>query len=284
MKDEGGRMSRKDEGGRMNDEAVDALVTAVTASSKYQHISPALIRRVGERELAARGKLKTAVKATKNKLHQIGGAYFEAQLDYVAMLAQLRAAADSPPALRQICLNLMRRHASTRERLPILAQFYAETLADLTDIHTVVDLACGLNPLAWPWMPFGDEVEYIAADIYADMVGFVGDFMAVAGINGRAHTRDLISQPYTDPADLIFLFKTLPVLEQVEKGAAARLLDALNARYLLVTFPLQSLGGRGKGMAQNYEELFGRWVNGRNWQITRFQFPSELAFLVETGN
>ncbi len=264
-----------------DNQQLDALVTAVTAAAKYRHISPDLIRRVGERELAARPNLKTAVKAAKNKLHQIGGAYFEAKLDYAAMLQQLKSAADSPDSFRQTCHDLMRRHASTRERLPILADFYT-ILADLPDIRVVMDIACGLNPLTSPWFPFAQPVEYIAYDIYADMIAFIGAYLQLAGMNGRASVRDVISRPPTEPADLILILKTLPVLEQAEKGAASRLLDALNGRYLLITFPAQSLGGRGKGMVQTYESQFYAWADGRNWQIERFEFSTELAFLVKT--
>ncbi len=261
---------------------IDDLVTAVTQSPKYAHISPILVRQVGERELAVRRSFKEAVKTTKNKLHQVGGAYFEAKLDYPAMLDQLRQAAGDPDALPTVCRELMRRHASTRERLPILDEFYATTLRNLNNIHIIKDLACGLNPLSLPWLPFDRVPEYHAYDIYADMMAFVTEFLAIAGVNGRAQTRDIISQPPTEPADLIFIFKTLPVLEQIQKGAAARLLDALNARYLLITFPAQSLGGRHKGMLQNYEEQFMGWVNGRGWQVQRFEFATELAFLVQT--
>jgi 16S rRNA (guanine(1405)-N(7))-methyltransferase len=107
--------------------------------------------------------------------------------------------------------------------------------------------------------------------------------MAKVGLNGRTEVRDLITDPPAEPADLILLLKTLPVLEQIEKGAAARLLDVVNGRYLLITFPMRSLGGRQKGMAQNYEAMFRGWVDGRDWHVRRFQFPTELAFLVTTN-
>lgn len=270
----------KAEDGRQK--ALDALVTAVAQSPKYAHISPELVQQVGERELAVRRTFKEAVKATKNKLHQVGGAYFEAKLDYSAMLAQLRQAAGAPNQFRVVCRELMRRHTSTRERLLILDDFYAATLGDLEEIRVVVDLACGLNPLTIPWLPLASMVEYRAYDIYADMMAFVAEFMAIVGLNGRAQTRDITSQPPTEPADLILILKTLPVLEQVQKGAAARLLDALDARYLLITFPAQSLTGRGKGMVQNYEEQFLGWIDGRTWRVQRFEFATELAFLVQT--
>ncbi len=265
----------------IENDALTTVVTAVIQSAKYGNISPDLVQQIAARELAGRRSRKAALKATKNKLHQIGGAYFAAQLDYDRMLAQLRAAKNDGE-LRSACRDLLRRHVSTKERLPILDSFYDEVLRELKKIRVVTDLACGLNPLAIPWLPFSEPIEYRAYDIYADMMVFVGKFLRLVGVDGRAATRNIISQPPTEPADLILILKTLPVLEQIEKGAARRLLDALQARHLLISFPAQSIGGRSKGMVQNYEEQFYAWVDGRNWQVQRFEFPTELAFLVTT--
>ena len=133
---------------------LDALVAAVLGSSKYRAVAPDLVRAIGARELAARPNLKTAIKATKNTLHQAGGAFTDAPIDYDRALAELRAAAaagDEP--FRAACRAVMARHTSTRERLPILDTFYATTLAGLPSPGRVLDVACGLNPLAWPWLP-----------------------------------------------------------------------------------------------------------------------------------
>lgn len=259
---------------------LESLVTAVLAAPKYRHISPDLVRRVGARELAVRHSLKEAVKATKNKLHQVGGAYFAAKIDYDRALADLRAAVGDEAAFRAACRRVMALHASTRERLTILEEFYATTLADLPLVQTVLDVACGLNGLAWPWMPFGRETRYIGYDIYGDMVGFVGEFMGLAGVTGETAVRDIITHPPTEPVDLALLLKLLPVLAQVEETAVPRLLDALQARYLLISFPAASLGGRKKGMGAHYEAQFEGWAAGRNWEVRRFAFATELAFLV----
>ncbi len=259
---------------------LERLVTAVLTSPKYQPISPDLVRRVGARELAARRSFKEAVKATKNKLHQVGGAYFAAKIDYDRALADLRAAVGDEAVFRAVCRQVMALHASTRERLPILEEFYATTLADVPPVGTVLDLACGLNGLAWPWMPFGRETRYIGYDIYGDMVGFVGEFMELAGMEGETAVRDIITHPPTEPVDLALLLKLLPVLAQVEETAVPRLLDALQAKRLLISFPVSSLGGRKKGMVAHYEAQFEGWAAGRNWAVRRFLLATELAFLV----
>lgn len=262
---------------------LDKLVTAVLRSSKYRTVSPVLVRAIGAEELAKRPSLKAAIKATKSKLHQVGGAYLEAKPDYAAALDRLRAARDSDSAFRAACRDIMQWHTSTRERLPILDEFYTKTLASLPPVRSVLDIACGLNPLAWPWMPFDPTTIYIAHDIYADSIAFVQEWMEIAGINGRATVRDVLHDPPAAPVDLALLLKTLPCLEQLQNNAAATLLDALNARYLLISYPAASLGGRRKGMVATYTAQFETLANGRSWTYQRFEFATELAFLVKTA-
>lgn len=162
----------------------------------------------------------------------------------------------------------------------MLSQFYSEVFALLPPIGSVLDLACGLNPLTRPWMPLAPDATYLACDIYADMVDFVGQFLALTNTPGRAWVCDLVSSPPTDTVDLALALKLLPVLEQVEKGAALRLLQALNARHVLVSFPAQSLGGRSKGMPAYYERMLQTMVTEQPWELTRLSFASELAFLI----
>ncbi|MBP6015771.1 MAG: hypothetical protein KA586_03565 [Candidatus Promineofilum sp.] len=270
----------------MMDERLEALVAAVLASSKYRHVSPAFVRAVGARELAIRPTMKAAIKATKNTLHQAGGAFQDAPIDYRRALVTLReAAADGPAsaAFRGACRAVMTGHTSTRERLPILDTFYAQTLAGLPAPARVLDIACGLNPLGRPWMPFSAATEYVAYDIYADQIEFLNDFFASIGYSGRAEVRDVIGRPPDEPADLALILKTLPCLEAVDKQAPARLLDAVRAPLLLVSFPAQTLGGRRKGMAAHYETRFGQLLDARGWPAERFEFKTELAFLVRKG-
>ena len=214
-------------------------------------------------------------------LFRSAGAYQESKINYDRALQQLRELADDAAAFRHTCTQLLRLHTSTAERLPILDDFYRTSLADLPPIHKVLDLACGLNPLTIPWMPFGPDTEYVAYDVYTDMMTFLAEFMALAGVRGRAEPRDLLAHPPTEPADLVLLLKTLPCLEQTDKHAAATILDAIQAPYILVSFPAQSLGGRDKGMVSHYSDRFLALMQERAWPVQTFTFTTEIAFLVK---
>lgn len=258
------------------------LMDAVHKSPKYARVCEDVVRGIGARELAARRSLKEAIKATKNKLHQVGGAYLAGELPYVRWSAELQAAASAGDTerLRSICLQAMQQHASTRERLPILEAFYAQTLAALPPPQVVLDVACGLNPLAILWMGLPPSVQYYACDIYADMVEFIDEFLRVVHVAGEAQVCDVAHIPPTRRADLALLLKTLPCIEQLDKSAGLRLLETVNAEHLLVSFPVRSLGGRGKGMRENCEAHLRELLVGKPWPVQRFEFDTELAFLI----
>ncbi|SRR5579883_692609 len=260
---------------------LDALVQAVLASPRYRSISPDLVRALGARELAKRRNMQEAIKATKARLHQIGGAYI-ASGQYARWLDDLTRAyqTDGLPALQGVCRQVMSYHASTRERLPILEQFYTTILADVSPARVVLDLACGLHPLALPWMPLAADVEYYAYDIYQDMADFLNGFLALAQVRGRAEVCNVLSACPTRHADLALLLKAIPCLEQIDGGAGLRLLETINADHLVVSFPAQSLGGRQKGMVRTYEAHFRQLVAGKPWTIKRFEFATELVFLI----
>jgi 16S rRNA (guanine(1405)-N(7))-methyltransferase len=262
---------------------LDELVAAVRAGAHYRHIHPELVRQVGAQELAKGRKFKEAVKATRNKLHQVGGAYQEKGIDYGRALLELEQLPPDlyDPAVQAFCRSMMEQHASTRERLPILEDFYREILSPLGPIESVLDVACGLNPLARAWMPLLPETVYDACDIYADLIDFLNRFWGALQVPGKAWLCDLVQEVPQQPAQLALVLKTIPCLEQLDKSIGRRLLEGLPANHILVSFPAQSLGGRSKGMVENYEAHFREMVAGLYWQVERFEFKTELAFLVK---
>ena len=281
---------------------IDALVREIQDSAKYRHVSIDLIRRIGTRELTIRRNIKEAVKETKNTLHQIAGAFLDPKMRYDIWLQQLQQATTSntdgitsrqspttrlpppSPLLLAPLQDIMTNHASTRERLPLLDVFYAQTLAKIAPVRSVLDLCCGLNPLSLPWMPLAPDATYHACDLYGDMMAFLNAFFALAGIAGVAEVCDVAANPPTQSVHLALLLKALPPLEQSDKHAGLRLLQALHAEHILVSFPTRTLGGRGKNMSDSYGNRFlaliADEVEDNGWQVERFAFPNELCFLV----
>lgn len=257
---------------------LDQLLRAVHNSSKYQQVNADFVRRLGQIELDKRRNLKAAIKATKNKLHQVAGAYLSSRMDYDQWLEALRDADN----LRSQCRAIMEAHASTRERLPILDEFYSTILADLGPIHSVIDVACGLNPLTIPWMPLAPDATYWAYDIYDDLMHFVDNLLQILDVNGHGYAQDISRPVPSQAAQVALVLKTLPVLEQIEKGAAVRLLENIQADHIVVSFPIASLTGKHKDMATHYETQLRDWLVGKAWRVHRWEMATELTFRLDT--
>jgi 16S rRNA (guanine(1405)-N(7))-methyltransferase len=264
----------------VDDGQLDALVAGVLSSAKYSALVPGLVRAVARRELAAGRSLKGANKATRSKLHQVVASYLPGHMRYEAWLEELASARGAgEDALRRVCRDVLAHHASTRERLPILDTFFTTTLAGI-EPRSVLDVACGLNPLAIPWMPLAPGARYVACDVYRDLTAFLEAAMRLLGVAGTAEWRDVVHDPPEDEVDLALLLKAIPCLEQLDREAGARLLDHLSARHILVSFPVASLGGRHKGMIAHYDARMRALLAGRPWRVERHLFETELAFVV----
>lgn len=261
---------------------LDELLQQVQQNEKYRYISPELIKDLLTIELAKRPNQREAVKAVRNKLHQVGNAYQEKAPRYNEWHDELE---NLPPDLdhpkvRDFIQRVLPAHASTRERVNILPRFFNECLVELGEVESVLDVASGLTPLSIPWMPLKPGFTYTACDIYSDMVEFLNAFFSHFNINGTAVVADVTRSVPQVEADVAFVLKTIPCLEQLEKDAGRKILSGITAPNILVSFPARSLGGRSKGMVQFYEQHFRDLIKDQSWQVTRFEFPGELAFLI----
>jgi len=263
----------------MADHDLEVVVQAVLESAKYRTIAPEFVRKIAAEKLRKFPKPKEAIKATKNKLHQVAGAYLTTPPNYDSWLERL-AAAQTFDERRDVCRQLMQTHASTRERLPIIDEFYQTSLAEIAPIHSVLDLACGLNPLAIPFMPLAENAIYYACDLYTDQAEFFNRAFPLLGLRGEAWATDVTETVPSQKVDLALIIKAIPCLQQIDKGIGTRLLTGVQADHILVSYPVQSLGGKGKGMRTNYEAQFNELVAGKGWTIRRYDFPTELAFLI----
>jgi len=274
---------------------VEQIVAGVRQGKKYRAVCEETVRRIAAEQWSRQGPgqggkrahgaaLKAAIKATRARLHQVYAAY-ESPVDYPRAIRDLELAFSGAEteSVRQSCRVLLALHASTRERLPILERFYDELWAHTGAPDVLLDLACGLNPLTVPWMGLPATAVYHGYDIDADRVVFLQRVLPLAGLEARMHLQDVLCAPPAEAGAVALLLKSSACLERQRAGATLALLDALRVRYAVVSFPVQSLGQREKGMAAHYERTFRAQLADRSWPITRLRFESELVFIVEKG-
>jgi 16S rRNA (guanine(1405)-N(7))-methyltransferase len=264
-----------------SDGRASAVIAAVLTSKRYRTIAPGVIAEVATHAARRYPFLSDAIKAAKNTLHQIGGAFLEARMPYDRWLAELRAAADDPIALRTQCRAIMTHHASTRERLPFLDSFAAAVFAEAAPVTSVLDLGCGLHPLGIPWMPLAAGAIYDIVDIFTDQIAFLADALPLFGVQCDARAASLLDALPDREYDLALLLKVLPALELLDRATLPRLAQRLHARRIAVSLPARSLGGRPYGAADHQRRL-EPLVNGTSWQIAASHtFTTEALFILQ---
>lgn len=268
--------------------SVDTIVQRVGLSRRYRGVDAAVISRVAHGVLAQSSSLADAEKRTKRRLHQMFGAYTGVP-EYARHLLTIQHAWRGDlhdRTFRDACRMALSSHASTRERLPLLDRFYDTLWSHTGTPNHVLDLACGLHPLAFPWMHLPLSTRYDASDIDQPMLSLVSGFLDVLNVAHQVGITDLVTTvPTTQPmADVALLLKTVPPLDQQDAGAAARLLRGIPARAIVLTFPTRSLGGHARGMSQSYRARAERLLAECADAVTTVQtleFPGELVSIVK---
>ena len=264
---------------------LESLVAEVTKGPKYALIDPHLVRQIAVEEAKRQPKIALAVKSTRTRLHQLVGAYYDKPSTYAQLKELLKALPDnSVESLKSFAYQAMPLHASTAERLPFLAEFYKVSLQKLGPINSVLDLGCGLNPLAVPFLPLAEGFSYQATDVLIPSLDFLNAYFVKVGIKGKAGLLDLSTQIPTQEVELAILLKLIPLLDQIDKSIAPKLLRELKAKTILLSFPLKSLGGHGKGMLATYQKRFEVLSTGMNAEVDEYRFPNELVYLIRKGS
>ncbi|MBI4978954.1 MAG: hypothetical protein HZC28_15860 [Spirochaetes bacterium] len=246
------------------------IVARIHASKKYRNLCSAVI----ERAVAETHPGNTdPVKAVKERLHQVYGAYINPSLHKKAS----RIIAAMGDDIRATALTLLALHVSTAERLLSYESMYRSIFETTGPARSVIDIAAGFNPFSMPLMPAQPE-HYLAVDIDEAFTGMINTFFTNARLHGIARTGDALSTPPHDEADVAFIFKFIPLINDAD--AALRLLRALRVKYIAVSFPLKSIGGRSKGMFAHYSKMFYTMVENNFSVIKELTMPNELLFII----
>lgn len=272
----------------------EALITAVTIaikqSRKYGDTGEATIRQLAEEAVQQHKKPKAAIKAVRARLHSIMAPYL-GDPNYTAVSQQLSEAFANHDNERisQLCLDSLNAHLSTRERLPIMADFYAQIFAITGRPQAILDIACALNPLALRWMfpkagerwsVSGEQLKFYAYDIHEPRIQFINHYFQLEGLEPLARVQDVAMDFPQEQADVALFLKEMPRFARNYGNLGRPLLQALNARWLVISYPSVSTHG-GRNLTGRYRDFMHQLIDGFNWSVTELLFEGELVFVIE---
>jgi len=268
-------------------QSLEELIEEILQSRKYREmqIHADTVRDILEKELRQARSQKEAVKAARQKLHNIIAPYL-GDPDYPAACRSLDEAfaGGDPASVKAVCRQILAQHASTRERLPLLEQGFYQEIFAMTGRSpgVILDLACGLNPLAFPWMDLPPVTHYHAYDIHGPRVELINHFFSLQGLAPLAETRDVLVHPPETAGEVAFIFKEAHRMEQRQRGCSAPLWNALRVRFLAVSLPAHSLSGRFD-LVERQRKLVAGIVGNQPWQVAERILGDEMVFVIDKG-
>ncbi len=263
-----------------------ALAQPILTGRKYRgvDIPPATVIDLIQHGLDRGLKPEKAVDEAREKLHNIVAPYLGDpgyaqafhELDEMEKIADQNACLD-------FCRRMLEAHASTRERLPVLEEFYRQIFAVTGRPDSLLDLACALHPFGWPWMKLPASTRYLAYDLHRPRVDLINRFFHTAGINGQAEYGDILLNPPSEMADAAFFFKEAHRFDQRQKGCNRAFWQALNVRWLVVSLPASNLTGRFN-LADRQRKLVNETLSGLDWPVTEILVGNEMVFCIRKDN
>jgi len=261
---------------------LEALVDELLQARKYRglNLPRETVHDLLEREMAHARTPKDALQAVRQKLHNLVAPYL-GDPDYGAAAAALDAAFEAgPAAVKTACIDLLSAHASTRERIPILEDFYTGLFAVTGRPEEVLDLACGLNPFAWPWMGLPADTRYHACDLHGPRVALINHYFSLQGLAPLAEAGDILVNPPQIEAPVAFFFKEAHRFEQRRRGACREFIQALRVRWLLVSLPSENLTHQ-HSLVERHRHLVEEMLDGLPYKVTERIFPGEMVFCID---
>jgi len=219
---------------------------------------------------------KEFLKKSRSEARRIYGMFFDKNYNKKEVYLQEYEKTKNPKLLTKI-LEL---HKSSKERLSFYEDFYNEIFKKIGSVETILDLGCGFNPFSYNLM--NQNAKYYCVEISDDTVKFINLFFKIEGIVGKTFKIDLVKNHEkikTIKTDVCFALKLFDSLEERKRHITKQIINEINAKFLVASFPTKSLGGR-REIQKNKRGWFEK--NFRNFSV--IEFENEIVYLCPLDN
>jgi 2-polyprenyl-3-methyl-5-hydroxy-6-metoxy-1,4-benzoquinol methylase len=168
--------------------------------------------------------------------------------------------------------SILKTHLSTLERMG----FYKDIneIIKKLNIKSILDIACGLNPIALA----NKDIEYDCFDINKDEINLIKKYFKINNIKGNVTCEDALNKDYSNKKyDLCIIMKFLDFIENGNK-VTKYLLYKIDARYFLISFATKSISGKSRTRRRIW---FERILDKENLYYELKEFDNEIFYIVK---
>lgn len=250
---------------------MDSLIKII----KQKHELSGITDKVIKREIAnLQKKYKVPLKNLARKEQKIIVKEIRAALrKYVG---QYRASTKNRELLlkKNKLTDLLESHTSTRERLSSYKEL--KKILKKLKISSILDLGCGLNPLALATPSY----IYYAADINEGELALIKKYFKKHKIRGKTFIYDLTNPTKSLPkADCCLLLKVLDVVANNNQQLTRKIINTIPARYIIISFATHKLSG--KPMNLPTRPWFENLLEQGGYIYTKIKTENEVFYIIK---
>ncbi len=215
-------------------------------------------------------------KKSRSEARRIYGMFFDKNYNKKEVYLQEYEKTKNSELLNKI-LEL---HKSSRERLDFYETFYNEIFKKIGKVETILDLGCGFNPFSYNLL--NQKTKHYCVEISEDTVKFINLFFKIEGIKGKAFKIDLVKNHEKIKmfkTDVCLALKLFDSLEERKRHITKRIINEINAKVLVASFPTKSLGGR-----REIQKNKRAWFEKNFENFSTIDFENEIVYLCPLDN
>ena len=184
---------------------------------------------------------------------------------------------------------ILRKHLSTRERLPFYEKLYERIFKNETKNFVLFDLGAGINGISYIFLSQkGLKPKYFGIEAVGQLVDLMNFYFKKEKFNAQAISMSLFDinrlkkiMNKEKGRKIVFLFKVLDSLESLERNFSKKLLSSISSscHKIVISFPTESMLKRQKFKVKRYWLL--NFLNKSHFLAGNFEIPGEKFMVFE---
>lgn len=169
-------------------------------------------------------------------------------------------------------------HKSSKDRIKIYPILYQEIFKITGKPKSILDLACGLNPLSYKYL--GCKPEYIASELSIKDCENIQAYFDKNKIDGKTIPLDLTQDNEYPNVDVTFLFAAFDTVEENGHKLAEKIIKSLKSKYVVVSFSTKTISNR----KMNYPQRgwIERMLKRIEKSYVKLSYPNEIFYVIKS--
>lgn len=290
-----GKIKKKKELANLDDRLCAEKIKKITA--KFPKIRKKLENAENFEKIRKSAEIKQLVKLARAEIRPVYGLFQAGNAEKTEKLLkkleeEIRKQGNpllTERKILEIHNEILQNHVSTRERLKFYSEFFEKIFQIIGKPQSIIDLGCGFNPMALPYMDrcinLSDDFEYSAVEMNQNDLEIIKKYFGIIKSierykNAKIDGLKLNFEEETEkiPKKYYGACLAFKIFDLISTKAVERIVNSVNCRWLVASFPTKTITTRNMRFKRRagFQKMLRRL--GRKYETV--EFDNELVYVI----